>query len=68
MSVVLLAWNLLLGLLFHQVRTTGVVTRVHAGTAPNVLPQTATVSINFRLLPGHTADTAVQLVKGWLGR
>lgn len=51
-----------------QVRTTAAVTVLQAGTAENVLPQTATVGINFRLLPGHTVNTVLQLVKGWLGR
>lgn len=32
------------------------------------MPQTATVGLNFRLLPGDTTDTAVELVQGWLGR
>jgi len=51
-----------------QVRSTAAVTQLQAGTADNVLPQTATVGINFRMLPGQTADTAVQITKGWLGR
>lgn len=51
-----------------QVRTTCAVTRLQAGTAENVLPQTATVGLNCRLLPGHTPETAVGLVKGWLGK
>jgi carboxypeptidase PM20D1 len=55
-------------LVAHQVRTTAAVTVLQAGTAANVLPQTATVGLNFRLLPGHSVETVEQLVKGWLGR
>lgn len=43
-------------------------TKLEAGTAANVLPQSATVGVNFRLLPGQTVDTVLQRVKGWLGR
>ncbi len=35
------------------VRTTVGVTRMNAGTADNVLPDTGTVLFNFRLLPGQ---------------
>jgi acetylornithine deacetylase/succinyl-diaminopimelate desuccinylase-like protein len=51
-----------------QVRTTAAVTRASAGVADNVLPQSGCVTINFRLLPGDTPDTALQLTHSWLGR
>jgi acetylornithine deacetylase/succinyl-diaminopimelate desuccinylase-like protein len=51
-----------------QVRTTAAVTRACAGVADNVLPQSGSVTINFRLLPGDTPETALQLTRGWLGR
>jgi carboxypeptidase PM20D1 len=43
------------------------VTLVAAGVADNVLPQTAEVSLNFRLLPGAPPNTTLQYVRGWLG-
>jgi acetylornithine deacetylase/succinyl-diaminopimelate desuccinylase-like protein len=51
-----------------QVRTTAAVTRAAAGVADNVLPQSGSVTINFRLLPGDTPETALQLTRSWLGR
>uniref|UniRef100_A0A383VVP7 Uncharacterized protein n=1 Tax=Tetradesmus obliquus TaxID=3088 RepID=A0A383VVP7_TETOB len=44
------------------------VTLAAAGVADNVLPQSGSVTINFRLLPGDTPQTALQLTRGWLGR
>uniref|UniRef100_A0A383W7F7 Peptidase M20 dimerisation domain-containing protein n=1 Tax=Tetradesmus obliquus TaxID=3088 RepID=A0A383W7F7_TETOB len=50
------------------VRTTAAITNISVSNiADNVLPQTATVNINFRLLPGDTVDDALQLTKQWLG-
>lgn len=46
-----------------QVRTTAAPTIIQAGVADNVLPQTGTININFRLLPGDTADTVVQYLQ-----
>lgn len=43
------------------------VTILRAGVAENVLPQTANVSINFRLLPSSTPADALRYVKQWLG-
>lgn len=40
---------------------------LQAGVAGNVLPQTAQLSINFRLLPGSTAQDALAYVRKWLG-
>jgi carboxypeptidase PM20D1 len=40
---------------------------MRAGVAENVLPQTATVSINFRLLPSSSPADALRYVKQWLG-
>eukprot|EP00879_Flechtneria_rotunda_P030781 GHRR01033460.1.p1 GENE.GHRR01033460.1~~GHRR01033460.1.p1 ORF type:complete len:240 (+),score=87.11 GHRR01033460.1:328-1047(+) len=50
------------------VRSTAAVTKVTAGIADNVLPQTGMINVNFRLLPGDTPDTAVEYAKSWLGR
>lgn len=38
------------------VRTTVGVTRMNAGSADNMLPDTGSVLLNFRLLPGHDLD------------
>jgi len=35
-------------------RTTTAVTMARAGTKPNILPRAATVTVNFRILPGDT--------------
>lgn len=44
------------------------VTVLQAGVADNVLPQTADVSINFRLLPGSDPHhTPVAAMRSWLG-
>ncbi|GLQ05508.1 M20 family peptidase [Sneathiella chinensis] len=39
-----------------MVRTTTAATIVNGGTKDNVLPSTATATVNFRLLPGDTVD------------
>ena len=41
------------------VRTTTALTMFNAGVKENVIPQFAEAKINFRLLPGDTADTVV---------
>jgi len=41
------------------VRTTTALTMFNAGVKENVIPQYAEAKINFRLLPGDTADTVV---------
>lgn len=43
-------------------------TCVRAGTADNVLPQTASVGLNVRLLPGDTPAAALAYVRRALGR
>jgi carboxypeptidase PM20D1 len=40
---------------------------LRAGVAENVLPQTAELSINFRLLPATPATDALAHVQRWLG-
>lgn len=42
-------------------------TKLQAGVAANVLPQTAEVSINFRLLPSTIIPITLEYVQGWLG-
>ena len=41
-----------------QLRTTCVATRLFAGHADNALPQLARATVNCRLLPGHSPDSA----------
>ncbi|DBA81464.1 TPA: hypothetical protein ACH3X1_007247 [Trebouxia sp. C0004] len=45
------------------VRTTVGVTRMNAGTADNVLPDTGAVLFNFRLLPGHSLNYPLQYLQ-----
>lgn len=45
------------------VRTTIAATRVHGGTADNVLPAQASATLNLRLIPGDTVDSAVARVR-----
>jgi carboxypeptidase PM20D1 len=45
------------------IRTTTAVTMVRGGVKENVLPQSATATVNFRLLPGDTADGVVAQVR-----
>jgi len=42
-------------------------TLLQAGVADNVLPQTAQLSINFRLLPGTPVSDTLAHVRRWLG-
>ena len=46
-----------------MLRTTAVSTVFQSGDRENVLPGVATASVNFRLLPGDTADAVEQHVK-----
>jgi carboxypeptidase PM20D1 len=45
------------------IRTTTAVTMVEGGVKPNVLPDTATATVNFRLQPGDTADAVLAHVR-----
>jgi carboxypeptidase PM20D1 len=49
------------------VRTTTAVTILQAGTKDNVVPQTASATVNLRLLPGETVDTALARVRRAVG-
>ena len=44
-------------------RTTLAVTRIEGGTADNVLPSAATATLNLRLAPGDTAESAVARIR-----
>lgn len=46
-----------------MIRTTTAVTIVSGGVKRNVLPGTATATVNFRLLPGDTVDGVVEHVR-----
>jgi carboxypeptidase PM20D1 len=46
-----------------MIRTTTAVTMVEGGVKPNVLPDTATASVNFRLLPGDTGEDVLAHVR-----
>ncbi len=46
-----------------QLQTTCVTTMLNAGTAPNVIPQKATATINCRLLPGERQDAIIARLK-----
>ena len=45
------------------IRTTTAVTMVRGGVKENVLPQSATATVNFRLLPGDGVDAVVAQVR-----
>jgi len=49
------------------IRTTTAVTMVRGGVKENVLPQSATATVNFRLLPGDSVDEVVAYVREVLG-
>jgi len=49
------------------IRTTTALTIVDGGNKDNVLPGQASATVNFRLLPGESIDTAVQHVKAKAG-
>ncbi len=42
------------------IRTTTAVTIFHAGVKENVVPATATATVNFRVLPGDTTDDVIE--------
>jgi carboxypeptidase PM20D1 len=46
-----------------MIRTTTAVTMVRGGVKENVLPQSATATVNFRLLPGDTTDGVIAQVR-----
>ena len=46
-----------------MIRTTTAVTMVSGGIKPNVLPDRATASVNFRLLPGDTGEDVLAHVR-----
>ena len=46
-----------------MIRTTTAVTMIHGGVKANVLPSTATATVNFRVHPGDTADAIVAHVR-----
>jgi carboxypeptidase PM20D1 len=46
-----------------MLRTTTALTIIHAGNKENVLPGQAEAVVNFRILPGDTADTVLAHVK-----
>jgi len=49
------------------IRTTTAVTMVRGGVKENVLPQSATATVNFRLLPGDSVDEVIAHVREVLG-
>jgi carboxypeptidase PM20D1 len=49
------------------IRTTTAVTMVRGGVKENVLPQSATATVNFRLLPGDSVEEVVAHVREVLG-
>jgi carboxypeptidase PM20D1 len=49
------------------IRTTTAVTIVRGGVKENVLPQSATATVNFRLLPGDSVDEVVAAVRKIVG-
>ena len=50
-------------LMASMVRTTTAPTLFHAGLKDNVLPATAQATVNFRLLPGESADSVLARVR-----
>lgn len=49
------------------VRTTTAVTILQAGTKENIVPQSATATVNLRLLPGETVDFALERIRRVVG-
>lgn len=45
------------------VRTTTAITMARAGLQDNVLPRSATVTVNFRILPGETSQGTIDYIK-----
>ncbi len=46
-----------------MLRTTCVPTRLQAGHADNALPQLASATVNCRIMPGHSTDEILQVLK-----
>jgi carboxypeptidase PM20D1 len=60
----ILAWQMSLDEATRpMVTTTTAVTIMHAGVKDNVVPQQASATVNFRLLPGDTAEAVVARVE-----
>lgn len=45
-----------------SIRTTTAPTLFNAGTKENVLPQSATAAVNFRIMPGETVESTLQRI------
>ncbi len=50
-----------------MMRTTTAVTMANGSPAPNVLPQKATVNVNFRIMPGQTIDDVEAHIRKYAG-
>ncbi len=50
-----------------MMRTTTAVTMATGSPAPNVLPQKATVNVNFRIMPGQTIDDVEKHIRKYAG-
>ncbi len=50
-----------------MMRTTTAVTMASGSPAPNVLPQKATVNVNFRIMPGQTIDDVENHIRKYAG-
>lgn len=50
-----------------MMRTTTAVTMSNGSPAPNVLPQKATVNVNFRIMPGQTIEDVEAHIKKYAG-
>ncbi len=50
-----------------MMRTTTAVTMANGSPAPNVLPQKATVNVNFRIMPGQTIDDVEKHIRKLAG-
>ncbi len=50
-----------------MMRTTTAVTMANGSPAPNVLPQKATVNVNFRIMPGQTIDDVEKHIRKYAG-
>ena len=49
------------------IHTTTAPTMFNAGTKENVLPQSATAVVNFRIIPGETVESALARIKSVIG-
>ncbi len=50
-----------------MMRTTTAVTMANGSPAPNVLPQKATVNVNFRIMPGQTIEDVEKHIRKYAG-